>query len=155
MPDLGDPFDRRLVVAAQIALRRRVAVRRPNTFTRSGWASDVEQPAARGLAERLRSSAARPPRGCAPAAPHAVVVHVDGPVAQEVHRADHVVEVASPQQAGHAVLGAGDEVRLDAQPQVGVLAHERAVLVEVVVRVGLPEGVAPDLERLHEAVHVF
>ena len=87
--------------------------------------------------------------------PHAVVVHVDGAVAHEVHRADHVVEVARLEQVGHAILAAGDEIRLDAEPQVGLLAHERAVLVEVVVRVGLPEGVTPDLERLREAVHVF
>ncbi len=77
------------------------------------------------------------------------------PLAHEVHRADHVVEVARLQQVGHAVLRAGNEVRLDPQPQVGLLAHERAVLVEVVVRVGRPERVPPDLERLREAVHVF
>ena len=49
----------------------------------------------------------------------------------------------------------GDEVRLDAQPQVGLLAHERAVVVEVVVRVVAPERVLPDLERLREAVDVL
>ena len=66
------------------------------------------------------------------------------PPRHEVHGADDVVEVARVEQVGHAVLGARHEVRLDAQPQVGLLAHERAVRVEVVVREGLPEGVAPD-----------
>ena len=47
------------------------------------------------------------------------------------------------------------EVRLDAQAQVGLLAHERAVGVEIVVRVCKPERVPPHLERLLEAVDVF
>ncbi len=49
--------------------------------------------------------------------PHAVVVHVDGAAAHEVHGADDgVVEVARVQQVGDAILGARDEVGLDAQP---------------------------------------
>ena len=67
---------------------------------------------------------------------------------QEVHRADHVVEVTCLQQVGHAILSAGDEVGLDPQAQVGLLAHERAVLVEVVVREFAPKRMPPDVQRL-------
>ena len=77
------------------------------------------------------------------------------PSREEVHRADHVVEVARLEQVGDAILGAGHEVGLDAEPQVGLLAHERAVGVEVVVRVAHPERVLPDVERLLEAVDVL
>ena len=114
----------------------------------------VEQPARGGLADRLEVA---PPDllDAAAAVPDAVVVHVDRAVADEVDRADHVVEVARVEQVRDAVLRAGHEVHLDAEPQLGVLAHERAVVVEVVVRVPLPERVAPDLERLAEAVDVF
>ncbi len=117
---------------------------------------DVEQAAARSVGDCLE--VARPDLlGAAGAVgvPDAVVVHVDGAVAHEVHRADDVVEVARLQQVGHAILSAGHEVRLDAEPQICVFAHERAIRVEIVVRVALPERVAPDLECLHEAVHVF
>ena len=47
------------------------------------------------------------------------------------------------------------EVGLDAEPQVGLLAHELAVGVEVVERVLAPERVLPDVERLREAVDVL
>src|SRR6185437_975279 len=49
----------------------------------------------------------------------------------------------------------GDEVGLDPQLQVGLLAHEAAVVVEVVVGIALPERVVPDPQRLLEAVHVL
>ncbi len=42
-----------------------------------------------------------------------------------------------------------------AQAQVGLLAHEAAVLVDVVVREFAPQRVLPDLERLLEAVDVL
>ena len=115
---------------------------------------DVEQPAASGLGDRLEVPA---PDflGATSRVPDAVVVHVDGALAQEVHRADDVVEVAGVEQVGRAILGAGNEVRLDPEPEIGLFAHERAVLVDVVVRVGFPEGVTPDAERLGEAVDVF
>ena len=115
---------------------------------------DVEQPAAGRLAERLEVA---PPDllRAVTLVPDAVVVHVDRVVAQEVDRADHVVEVALLEQVGHAVLGAGNEVRLDPEPQIGPLAHERAVRVEIVARVRTPERVPPHLERLHEAVDVL
>ncbi len=93
--------------------------------------------------------------GAAPGAPHAVVVHVERVVAQEVDRADDVVEVASLQEVGDAVLGAGDEIGLDPQAQVGVLAHEAAVLVEVVAREFAPQRMLPHLQRLREAVDVL
>jgi hypothetical protein len=70
-------------------------------------------------------------------------------------RADHVVEVARRQQVVHPVLSARDEVGLDAEPQVGLLAHEAAVLVDVVGGVCHPEGMPPDRERLLEAVDVL
>ena len=72
-----------------------------------------------------------------------------------MHRADHVVEVAGLEQLRRAVLDARHEVGLDAEPQVGLLAHERAVLVDVIDGVALPERVVPQLERLAEAVDVF
>ena len=115
---------------------------------------DVEETAASSLADRFEVA---PPDllDAAPGIPDAVVVHVDGPVLEEVHRADHVVEVVGLQQIGHSVLRAGHEVGLDPQPQVGLLAHERAIGVEIVTRVGHPERVLPDIERRFEAVDVL
>jgi len=79
---------------------------------------------------------------------------VDGGIADEMHRADHVVEVASLEQLGGAGLGAGYEIALDAQFQLSA-AHELAVGVQVVVRLFLPEGMAPEGERVTEAVDVL
>ncbi len=76
-------------------------------------------------------------------------------VAQKVHGADDIVEVARLQQIGDAVLAPGNEVGLDPQAQVGVLAHEAAVLVDVVVREFAPQRMLPDIERLLEAVDVL
>ena len=76
-------------------------------------------------------------------------------LADEVDRADDVVPVAVGEQRRHAVLAAGDEVGLDAEPQVGLLAHERAVVVEVVARAVAPQRVLPDVERRAEAVDVL
>ena len=70
-------------------------------------------------------------------------------------RADHVVELARLDQVRRAVLARRDEVDLEPEPQVGLLAHERAVFVEVVVGVLAPERVVPDLERLVEAIDVL
>ena len=114
----------------------------------------VEKAAPRGLADRLEVA---PPYliSAAPGIPDAVVIHVHRPLAHEVHRADHVVEVARLQEIGDPLLGSRHEVRLYTQPQVGVLAHERAVLVKVVVCVLTPERVPPHIERLLEAVDVL
>ena len=79
---------------------------------------------------------------------------VDRLLAEEVDRADHVVEVARLEQLSRAVLGAGDEVALDPKPQRRA-AYELAVGVEVVAGLLHPEGVAPELERLGEAVDVL
>ena len=68
--------------------------------------------------------------------------------------ADDVVEIARLQERGGAVLGTGDEVALDTEPQRRA-AHELAVGVEVVAGVFLPEWVAPEVERLGEAVDVL
>ena len=70
-------------------------------------------------------------------------------------RPDDVVPVAALEQGAHAVLAARDEVRLDAQAQVGLLTHEAHVLVDVVARRLHPQGMVPDLERLGEAIHVL
>src|SRR3954447_5177398 len=53
------------------------------------------------------------------------------------------------------VLAAGDEVGLDAEPEVGLLADEAAVLVEVVVRELAPQRVVPDVQRRAEAIDVL
>src|SRR3954470_3613301 len=72
-----------------------------------------------------------------------------------MHRAHHVVPVASVDEVGRAVLAPGQEVDLYPQPEVSRLANERAVGVEVVTRPVAIPGVLPDLERLYEAVHVL
>ncbi len=72
-----------------------------------------------------------------------------------MHRADHIVEVAGLEQIGDAILRARYEVGLDPQAQIGLLAHEAAVLVEVVVREFTPQRMLPHAERLREAVHVL
>ena len=115
---------------------------------------DVEQPGARRLAEPLEVA---PPDllGRLAGRPHVVVVVVDGVRAEEVHRADDVVPFARLEQVGRPVLAAGDEVDFDAEPEVRLLAHERAVVVEVVARVALPQRMVPDLEGLAEPVHVL
>ncbi len=69
--------------------------------------------------------------------------------------ADDIVEVAPLQQIRHAVLHAGDEVGLDPEPQVGALAYELAVGVDVVDREFAPQRVLPHAERLLEAVDVL
>ena len=115
---------------------------------------DVEHPAAGGLPERLE--VALPHLVGVAAAPDVpVAAHVESRVAQEVDRPDHVVPLALGQQLGHAVLRARHEVRLDAERELGLLAHELAVRVEVVARRLAPERVLPDAERLAEAVDVL
>ena len=92
---------------------------------------DVEEAGAGALGERLEVAApdlvgvaARPPRRRSPRGRRASL-------ADEVDRADDVVEVARLEQGGGAVLGAGDEVALDPEPQRRA-ADELAVGVEVV-----------------------
>ena len=114
---------------------------------------DVEEPAAGALGQRLEV-AAPDPVGVAAALPDVAALVVDRGLADEVDRADDVVEVARLQQRRRAVLGAGDEVALDAEPQRRA-ADELAVGVEVVAGLFLPEGVAPEVERLGEAVDVL
>jgi hypothetical protein len=63
-------------------------------------------------------------------------------VADEVDRADDVVEVARLQQRGGAALGARHEIALHPELQRRA-AHELAVGVEVVAGALLPEGMAP------------
>ena len=59
---LGDPGDRELVVAAQVAARAGGPARAPD-LDEVGVGEDVEQAAARGLADRLEVARARSPRG--------------------------------------------------------------------------------------------
>jgi hypothetical protein len=71
-----------------------------------------------------------------------------------VDRADHVVEVVRLEQVRGAVLGAGNEVALDPELEAGA-ARELAVGAEIVACLLLPERVAPQLQRLGEAVDVL
>src|SRR6185503_7361163 len=80
---------------------------------------------------------------------------VDRGVADEVDGADHVVPRARLEELGDPVLAAAHVVGLDAQPQVGVLAHEAGVGVDVVGRPLAPPRVLPDLQRLAEPVDVL
>ena len=156
-PGFGEGFDGGLVVEAQVAIGHALGVRVAPDLHEIGVGDDVEEAAAGALGDGLE--VARPdPVGAQVRAlrvPDAVVVHVDRAVADEVDGADDVVEVARLEQRRGAVLGARDEVGLDAEPQVGLLAHERAVLVDVIDGVAFPERVAPQLQRLAEAVDVF
>ena len=115
---------------------------------------DVEETAARRLGECLEVA---PPDllGTTTGLPDPPLLYVDRLVAQEVHRADHVVEVVRLQQIRHAILRARHEVGLDAEPQVGVLAHEPAVGLKVVAREFLPQRMLPDGEGVTEAVDVL
>ena len=100
---------------------------------------DVEEARAGALGERLEV-AAPDLVGVAAALPDVPALVVDRVVADEVDRADDVVEVARLEQVRGAVLGAGDEVALDPEPQRRA-ADELAVGVEVVAACSLPERV--------------
>ena len=115
---------------------------------------DVVHPARGELAEPLE---VRAPDvvGRAAGVPDVEAVVVQRAVGEEVDRADDVVPVAPLEQRAHALLAARDEVRLDAQAQVRLLAHEAHVLVDVVARRLHPQRMVPDLERLGEAIHVL
>ena len=76
--------------------------------------------------------------------PDLEAVVVDRVLADEVHRADDEIPVAPLQQRRHPVLAAADPVRLDAELQVGLLADEAGVVVDVVDRALAPQRVAPD-----------
>ena len=80
---------------------------------------DVEEPAARRRRQRLE--VARPHRvGAAPALPDVEAIPVDGEIAEEVDRADHVVKPAALDQVLRAILAPGHEVDLEPEPQVGL-----------------------------------
>jgi hypothetical protein len=79
-----------------------------------GVGEDVEHPAQARLASHskyVRHTRSGERRG----RPDVVAVVVERAVADEVDRADHVVQVAAVEQLGHAVLAARDEVGLDAR----------------------------------------
>ena len=148
---LGDRLDRRLVVEADVAGRLRAAV--PPVLDQVGVREDVVEPGPRRLGEGLEVAAPDPVR-VAVAGPDVEVGIVDRAVAEEVDRADDVVEVVRVEHVRDPVLGAGDEVHLDPEPQRGG-ADEVAVGGQVVDRVFAPERVVPDLERGAEAVDVL
>src|SRR5206468_11482994 len=136
-------FDRPLVEAGGVAGRTGPAGA-PH-LDEIGMGEDVEQPAAGSLAKRVE--VAPPDLVDAPPAPPDVVVGViDGEVPDEMDRADDVVEVEPLEQVPGLVLPPGDEVHLDPQAEVGLLADELAVRVDVVDRLLGPERVLPDLE---------
>ncbi len=116
---------------------------------------DVEQARPRRLPERLEVASPQGVGALRAMVPDLVAVVVDGMLADEVHRADDVVPVARLQQRRCAVLTADDEIRLDAELEVGLLAHEARVVVDVVDRALAPQRVTPDLQRLREAVDVL
>ena len=116
---------------------------------------DVEEAAHRRLAEPLEVA---PPDAVGRLAgrPHVVLVVVDGACRRGSAPSRRRSRSRAPSSSvGHPVLAARDEVGLDPEPQVGLLAHERAVVVEVVERAVAPELVVPDVERLREAVDVL
>ncbi len=69
-------------------------------------------------------------------------------------RADRVVEPALVDEVLGAILGAQDEVDLEAKPKRR-RADELAIGDEIVARLLLPERVTPQLERLGEPVDVL
>src|SRR6185312_15304042 len=140
-----------LVEATQVALRQRSAVAAPD-LDQVRVGEDVEEAGTGAAAEGLEVPGPDL-LGVGVAAPYVEAVMVDRRIAlaDEVDRADHVVEVTRLQQLRRAGLGAGDEVALDAQAQRGP-ADELAVGVEVVVGVFQPQRVAPEVEGLTEAV---
>ena len=135
--------------------RRRAAAAAAPVLDEVRVGEDVEQPGARELAE---------PREVR--APDLVDAHRPCPRCRSPRgrarrrRRSGSSRRRSPTRAprrklGDAVLAPGDEVGLDAEPQVGLLAHELAVGVDVVERELAPQRVVPDLERLAEAVDVL
>src|SRR5215207_5461650 len=140
---LGDRLDRGLVVVARVALGQRPGAAPDLDQVRVG--EDVEEARAGGLGEGLE--VASPDLvGVAAALPGVPARVVDGLGADEVDRADHVVELPRLEHRGGAVLCAGDEIALDPQPQRRG-GDELAVGVEVVHRLFLPERLPPELER--------
>jgi hypothetical protein len=107
---------------------------------------DVEQAAGRGLAEPGEVRAPDLVGGLGPG-PDVVAVVVERAIPEEVDGAEHVVPRAVLQEPGHAVLAARDEVGLDAQAQVRLLADEAAVGVQVVAGALAPQLVVPHVER--------
>src|SRR5262249_27016090 len=148
---LGDRLDRRLVVEARIAVREWPGGAPDLDQIRMG--EDVEEARARALGE---SGEVAPPDlvGVAARLPDVPAGMVDRVLADEMDRADDVVEVARLEQVGGAILGRRYVVALDPEPQRR-RAHEGAVGVEVVARLFLPEGMTPYLERLGEAIDVL
>src|SRR3954452_22309936 len=150
---LRDALHRAVVEPAQVAGGIR-ALSAPHLHEiRVG--EDVEHARRGGLAEGLEVAAPHVVGAVRVRLPDVVAVVVDRLVAEEVHGADDVVEVGALQEVREPVLATEDEVRLDPHAQVGVLAEEADVVIEVVARLGPPERVIPDGERLVEPVDVL
>src|SRR5260221_5523423 len=150
-PARRDCLHRRLIEATEVALRQRPGA--APDLDQVGVGEDVEKAAAGALGERLEVA---PPDlvGVPPSLPDVPALVVDRRLTEEVDRADHVVEVTRLEQVGGAVLGSGHEVALDPELEAGA-TNELAVDIEVVARLFLPERVAPEVERLAEAVDVL
>src|ERR1044072_4758360 len=150
-PAGSDRFNRRLVEEAGIALGQRPGAAPNLDQIRVG--EDVEEATVSALSKRVEVA---PPDlvRVAPVLPDVPTLVVDRALSDEVDRADHVIEVVCLQQGRGAILGAGNEVALDSQPQ-RCAAHELAISGEVVARLLLPERMAPEVERLGEAVDVL
>ena len=113
----------------------------------------VEQARSRRLGERLEV-AAPDCIGIPFLHPDVIALVVHRALLDEVDRADRVVEPALVDEVLGAILGAQDEVDLEAKPKRR-RADELAIGDEIVVRLLLPERVTPQLERLGEPVDVL
>ena len=150
---LDHRFDRRLVEAPQVALGQRPVPAPDLDQVRVG--EDLEEAGAGAFAEGVEVAAPDLLRiGARPPDVEALVVDRGVAVADEVDRADDVVEVAGGEQLAGPLLGPGDEVALDPEPQRR-RADELAVGVEVVAGVLGPERVGPEVEGGGEAVDVL
>src|ERR1700679_3807258 len=149
-----DRFDGGLVEAPQVALRQWPPL--APDLDQVGVGEDVEKAGAGAAVEVLEVPGPDLLGRGVRLLPDVEAVVVDGGVAlaDEVDRADHVVEVARLQHLPGALLGTGDVVALDPETQRG-RADELAIGVEVVFGVLDPERVTPEVERLAEAVDVL
>src|ERR1044072_757763 len=150
-PARRDRLHRRLLEVARVAVGQWPPP--APDLDQVGVGEDVEEARAGALGERVEVAAPDLVSVALPL-PDVPALVIDGGLPDEVDRPDHVVDLTRLAQVGGPVLGPGDEVALAPQPQPGA-ADELAVGVDVVDRVLLPERVAPDVERLAEAVDVL
>ena len=152
---LPDRIDRQLVVTRQGLWRSRPAGAPDLHEVRMG--EHVEEPAPRRIRDRLEVLA--PDLVGRRRAPSVVAGVIDGPVGDEVDRADHVVERPSLDQRRQLGFSARQVVELEPElDRIAGCSHpqdELDVVVQAVGRVLDPEGMTPDGERLTEAIDVL